>query len=74
MKFNKHCKICRSYLGQALLYQHHCEHVPYLKLIELFEEQITCLNLYNVSTHFNRHVEQADIREVERLKAEYESN
>jgi len=27
------------------------------------------LNLYNISTHFNRHVEQKDIREVEAIAA-----
>jgi hypothetical protein len=46
--------------------------VPYVKIIEEYEDCIPCLNLYNLSTHFNRHVEQKDIREVEALKAKFE--
>jgi hypothetical protein len=55
-----------------LLYLNHCKHVPHLWLIEQYEKYIPCLNLYNLSTHFNRHVEMIDIREVEELKAKYE--
>ena len=72
MKKNSHCKICRSDYAQSLLYLNHCKHVPYVKIIEEYEDCIPCLNLYNLSTHFNRHIEQKDIREVEELKAKYD--
>jgi hypothetical protein len=68
----KNCKICRSLVSQGMLYAHHCMHKSYLELIEIYEKEIPCLNLYNISTHFNRHVEMKDIREVEALKEQYE--
>ena len=50
-----------------MLYLNRCKHVPYLELIEMYEQYIENLNLYNISTHFNRHIQQSDIEEVESL-------
>ena len=49
----------------------HCNHISYTELIERYEKYIPRLNLYNISTHFNRHVEQDDILEVEAFKARF---
>ena len=67
------CEICHSTFAQALLYLNYCNHVPYFKLIEQYEDFIPRLNLLTLSNHFNHHIEQSDIKEVEALFAEYES-
>jgi len=53
-----------------LLYLNHCEGVPYTELIARYKHVLS-INLYNISNHFARHVEQKDIEEVDRLKAEW---
>lgn len=69
MRFEPHCKICRSDYALALLYLHHCERLSYKQLIEKYKHRLS-LNQYNLSCHFQRHVEQSDIENVEKLKAE----
>ena len=46
--------------------------MPYNEIIEKYEKYIPRLNLYNISTHFNRHVEQKDILEVEACKKRFD--
>lgn len=68
MRFEPHCKICKSEYALALLYLHHCEHLSYRELIARYAHQLR-INEYNLSSHFQRHVEQSDIEHVEKLKA-----
>ena len=67
MRFQNHCKICKSELAAALLFLHHCEEYSYKMLIGRYRHVLD-LNEYNLSTHFNRHVEQSDIEEAEHTK------
>lgn len=69
MKFEPHCKICKSEFAIALLYLNHCEHASYRELIARYKNRLS-LNEYNLSCHFQRHVEQSDIEHVEKLKAD----
>jgi hypothetical protein len=69
MRFEPHCKICKSEYSTALLYLHHCEHRSYKQLIESYKNVLD-INEYNLSCHFQRHVQQSDIEAVEKLKAE----
>lgn len=71
--FSKNCKICQSPYATALLYRYHVEHLPYVQLIELYKKYGLELNVYNVSCHLHRHVQQRDIEEVEKLKARWVS-
>jgi hypothetical protein len=64
LRFEPHCKICRSWLAPVLLYLHHYEGLSYKQLIERYKHVLD-INEYNLSTHFNRHVQQKDIDEVE---------
>lgn len=68
MRFEPHCKICKSEYALALLYLHHCEHLSYRELIANYKHHLS-INEYNLSCHFQRHVEQLDIEHVEKLKA-----
>lgn len=68
MRFEPHYKICKSEYALALLYLHHCEHLSYRELIARYAHQLR-INEYNLSSHFQRHVEQSDIEHVEKLKA-----
>ncbi len=72
MHYQRNCKICKSDYAKVLLFMNHCNAVPYTELIEKYEKYISRLNLYNISTHFNRHVEQKDILEVEALKKRFD--
>jgi hypothetical protein len=46
---------------------HHCEHASYKQLIDRYRHVLD-INEYNLSRHFNRHVEQSDIDAVEETK------
>lgn len=72
MKKQKNCKICKSEFALALLYLNHCEHVSYRALIARYKHRMS-LNEYNLSCHFQRHVEQSNIEHVEKLKAQQQS-
>lgn len=67
MRFQNHCKICKSDFVTALLYLHHCEDYSYRMLIERYKNVLS-INEYNLSTHFSRHVEQSDIESAEQTK------
>jgi len=67
MRFEPHCKICKSELATALLFLHRCEEYSYKMLIERYKHVLD-INVYNLSTHFNRHVQQKDIDAVEETK------
>lgn len=69
MRFEPHCKICKSEFALALLYLHHCEHLSYKQLIDRYKRHLN-INEFNLSCHFQRHVEQSDIEHVEGLKAQ----
>ena len=72
MRFEPHCKICKSSYATALLYLHVCEHLTYKQLIERYKQCLS-INELNLSCHFQRHVEQSDIERVEKLQAEWSS-
>lgn len=72
MKFEPHCKICKSEYATALLYLHHCEHLSYKQLIDRYK-RVLDINLYNLSCHLQRHVQQSDIEHVEKLKAQQQN-
>jgi len=67
MRFQARCKICKSELATAILFLHRCEGFSYKQLIARYKHVLD-INEYNLSTHFNRHVEQSDIEEVEETK------
>ena len=54
-------------MAEAILYLHHCERYSYKMLIDRYKHVLD-INEYNLSTHFNRHVEQSDIDSVEQTK------
>jgi len=70
VRFEPHCKICKSDYAKALLYLHHCQKYSYRQLIKR-DRHVLSINEYNLSTHFHRHVEQSDIDEVEQLKLQW---
>ncbi len=72
MHKQRNCKICKSDFAIVLLFMNHCNHMPYVELIERYEKYIPRLNLYNISTHFNRHMEQKDIIEDEACKKRFD--
>jgi hypothetical protein len=71
LRFQARCKICKSELATAILFLHHCEGFSYKQIIERYRRQLD-INEYNLSTHFNRHVEQSDIDEVEQTKLRWQ--
>lgn len=71
MKFQPHCKICKSDYAKPLLYLYHCEHLTYKQLIERYKGHLD-INIFNLSCHFQRHVEQSDVEEVEQTKLRWE--
>jgi hypothetical protein len=72
LRFEPHCKICKSDLATAILYLHQCENYSYKQLIERYKGHLE-INIFNLSCHFQRHVEQSDIEAVEKLHAEWSS-
>lgn len=46
--------------------------MSYIELIELYQKYGLELNLYNISCHLHRHVQQSDIEEVEKLKEKWD--
>lgn len=72
MRFEPHCKICKSSYAKSLLYLYHCEKLTYKQIIEKYKHLLS-INIFNLSCHFQRHVEQSDIEEVEKLHAEWSS-
>lgn len=70
MHFEPHCKICKSDLAEAILFLHVCEHASYKQIIDRYRHALG-LNEYNISTHFNRHVEQSDIDIVKATKCRW---
>lgn len=71
MRYEPHCKICKSELATAVLLLHHCEGFTYKQIIDRYKHELG-INEYNLSTHFNRHVEQSDIDEVEETKRRWQ--
>jgi len=67
LRFEPHCKICKSDPAEAILFLHHCEGFTYKQIIERYRRQLD-INEYNLSCHIQRHVEQSDIDEVEETK------
>lgn len=70
MRFQPHCKICKSEYAKSLLYLRQCEGLNYKQLIERYKHVLD-INVYNLSCHFQRHVAQSDIDEVEQLKLQW---
>jgi hypothetical protein len=71
MHYEPRCKICKSWLAPVLLYLHKCEGLSYSQLTHCCKDFID-INEYNLSTHFNRHVQQKDIDSVEQTKLRWQ--
>lgn len=74
MKVEHRCKLCVSpeWVYKAILL-YKCSGYSYKQIIEHFSRYVKNLNLYNLSTHMNRHVQQGDIEEAEATLTRWES-
>ena len=66
MTFNNKCKICRSNKGSEMEFVRFYLQYSYNLIIEFYENDIDNLNSYNLSNHYNNH--------VNREKAKFWSN
>ncbi len=48
------------------------EKKSYKEIIEMFERHGIFLNIYNVSIHKHRHLEQGDLKKAEETKAQWQ--
>ena len=74
MKYQKNCKICNT---EEWLQDAFCVAIvsgqTYEEIIEMFERHGISLNIYNVSVHKHRHLENQDLKKAEETKARWEA-
>ena len=64
------CKICASTLWILIEYLHFAEDMSYRDLIKIFRKSIENLNLYNLSNHFEKHIEPRNVELYFQMRTE----